>query len=80
MRHRLYTVRTHAGIVFHVEAPDLPTAWKRAASPRIGHTLARLMREAVGLIAQVEPHRGPAHTARYPVFDQAFFEGEERTG
>lgn len=74
MRNRIYTVRTATGIVFHVEAPDLQTAWDRATSPLIGQTLARLMREAVSSITQVEPHRGPMHAVRYPVFDENFFD------
>lgn len=75
MRNRLYTVRTAGGIVFQIEAPDQQTAWSRAVSPTIGNTLARMMREAVSSIASVEPHRGPHHTARLPVFDEEFFRG-----
>jgi hypothetical protein len=71
MRNRLYTVRTAAGIVFHIEAPDQAIACQRAKSPVLGETLARMMREAVKGVVSVEPHRG---LPRRAVFGEEFFQ------
>jgi hypothetical protein len=70
MRNRLYTVRTAAGIIFHIEASDQHTAWQRAQSSALADHLARMMREAVKGVVSVEPLRGPARRA---VFGEEFF-------
>ena len=70
MRNRLYTVRTSAGIVFQIEAPDQATAWQRAHSSALAERLASMMREAVKGVVSVEPLRGASRSA---LFTEEFF-------
>ncbi len=73
MRKSYFTVRTRAGIKFHVQAATEQEAKLRAQSPAINLYLARLMQEAVANIASVEPHRGPDHLLKYPTFNEEVF-------
>ncbi len=73
MRKTYYTVRTNAGIKFHIQASTEQEARLRAQSPAIGHYLAKLMTQAVADISSIEPHRGPDHRLTYPVFGDEVF-------
>ncbi|MEW5893697.1 MAG: hypothetical protein AB1697_11190, partial [Pseudomonadota bacterium] len=68
----IYTVRTRAGLIFHLEAASLSEAESRARSPVIGQVISRMIVEAVSQIEAIEPHRGPAHNKL--VFEDQFFQ------
>lgn len=69
----LYTVRTAGGITFHIQAAGDREARERATSPLLARRLAELMIQAVSHVETIQLHRGPRHTARYPVFGEEFF-------
>jgi hypothetical protein len=73
MSNRFYTVRTHAGITFSVEANSDKEAWQRASSPELGNLLANMMKEAISHVVTVEPHRGPPQTRKLPTFSKDVF-------
>lgn len=65
MKHNfIYTVRTRSGLTFHVEASNSQEAQQRAEDPVIGKIIANMLREALGQIDSVEPHRGPERLAQ----------------
>jgi len=75
MRHQLffYTIKTKAGIKFHIQASSELEAITRAQSPKIAEYLSRMMVLAVRDISTIEPHRGPVRLLQYPIFDDAIF-------
>jgi hypothetical protein len=68
-----YTVRTNNGITFHIQASSHNEAQLRAASPLIPMQIALMVQQALNNVVSVEPHRGPQHPLRYPVFEDEFF-------
>jgi hypothetical protein len=70
---QLYTVRTHAGIIYSIEADSYTQACQRASADEIGKRLAEMIQAAVAHVESIEQHRGPSRLAHGPVFGSEFF-------
>lgn len=69
----IYQVRTSDGINFHIEASNYTEAKLRASSPAISKHIALMIQQALSNITSIEPHRGPIHLIKSPLFDDEFF-------
>jgi len=69
----IYKIQTRDGISFNVEASNYQEALQRASSPIITRHIAQMIAQAMASISSIEPHRGPKHLLKSPLFDDEFF-------
>jgi len=69
----IYKIHTSDGISFNVEASNYQEAKQRASSPIITRHIAQMITQAMSNISSIEPHRGPKHLLKAPLFDDEFF-------
>jgi hypothetical protein len=69
----IYKVKTRDGISFNVEASNYQEAQQRASSPIITQHITQMIVQAMAIVSSIEPHRGPTHLLKHPLFDDEFF-------